>query len=109
MVCCQIFGNNTTMTVAGSQGISSSMSKAGAALCDAAIAPADGGRGAFLHGSLRGRNRADEARMRELMERSLMLVTALAPAIGYDRAAQIANPRTPTGRPYGRRRCGSAG
>src|SRR5258705_13378355 len=33
---------------------------------------------------------ADEARIRELMERSLMLVTALAPAIGYDRAAQIA-------------------
>src|SRR5262249_61867253 len=30
------------------------------------------------------------ARIRELTERSLMLVTALAPAIGYDRAAQIA-------------------
>ena len=34
--------------------------------------------------------RADEARIRELMERSLMLVTALAPKIGYDKAAQIA-------------------
>jgi fumarate hydratase class II len=34
--------------------------------------------------------RADEKRIRELMERSLMLVTALAPKIGYDRAAQIA-------------------
>jgi fumarate hydratase class II len=34
--------------------------------------------------------RADEARIRELMERSLMLVTALAPTIGYDKAAQIA-------------------
>jgi fumarate hydratase class II len=34
--------------------------------------------------------RANEGRIRELMEQSLMLVTALAPAIGYDRAAQIA-------------------
>jgi fumarate hydratase class II len=34
--------------------------------------------------------RADEQRIRELMGRSLMLVTALAPRIGYERAAQIA-------------------
>jgi len=34
--------------------------------------------------------RANEARIRELTERSLMLVTALAPKIGYDRAAKIA-------------------
>ena len=33
---------------------------------------------------------ADGARMRELLERSLMLVTALSPHIGYDRAAEIA-------------------
>jgi len=33
---------------------------------------------------------ADAARARELLERSLMLVTALAPHIGYDRAAAIA-------------------
>jgi fumarate hydratase class II len=33
---------------------------------------------------------ADTARMRELLERSLMLVTALSPHIGYDRAAEIA-------------------
>jgi fumarate hydratase class II len=32
----------------------------------------------------------NEARIRELLERSLMLVTALAPHIGYDRAAEIA-------------------
>ena len=31
-----------------------------------------------------------EQRIRELLERSLMLVTALAPKIGYDKAAQIA-------------------
>jgi fumarate hydratase class II len=34
--------------------------------------------------------RADRKRIRELMERSLMLVTALAPTIGYDKAATIA-------------------
>ena len=33
---------------------------------------------------------ANEARIRELTSRSLMLVTALAPKIGYDKAAQIA-------------------
>ena len=33
---------------------------------------------------------ADTARIAELLERSLMLVTALAPHIGYDRAADIA-------------------
>jgi fumarate hydratase, class II len=34
--------------------------------------------------------RADEKRIAELMQRSLMLVTALAPKIGYDNAAKIA-------------------
>jgi fumarate hydratase, class II len=33
---------------------------------------------------------ADRARIAELLDRSLMLVTALSPHIGYDRAAQIA-------------------
>jgi fumarate hydratase class II len=34
--------------------------------------------------------RADEKRIAELMQRSLMLVTALAPKIGYDNAAKVA-------------------
>jgi fumarate hydratase class II len=34
--------------------------------------------------------RANEARIAELLKNSLMLVTALAPKIGYDRAAAIA-------------------
>ena len=33
---------------------------------------------------------ADEKKINALMEKSLMLVTALSPAIGYDRAAKIA-------------------
>ncbi len=34
---------------------------------------------------------ADEARIRELLDNSLMLVTALAPKIGYDKSAEIAH------------------
>ncbi len=41
---------------------------------------------------------ADEARCRELVDRSLMLVTALNPHIGYDRAAQVAKEAYATGR-----------
>jgi fumarate hydratase class II len=33
---------------------------------------------------------ANEPRIAELMQRSLMLVTALAPKIGYDNAAKVA-------------------
>lgn len=41
---------------------------------------------------------ADAARCRELMERSLMLVTALNPHIGYDAAASVAKEAFATGR-----------
>jgi len=34
--------------------------------------------------------RADKIRIKELLDNSLMLVTALAPYIGYDNAAKIA-------------------
>jgi fumarate hydratase class II len=42
--------------------------------------------------------KADEARCRELLERSLMSVTALAPVIGYDAAAAIAKQAAATGK-----------
>jgi fumarate hydratase class II len=42
------------------------------------------------------------------MERSLMLVTALAPHIGYDRAAQIAKHAQHEGITLRRRRCSRA-
>ncbi|MES1208758.1 MAG: class II fumarate hydratase [Pseudomonadota bacterium] len=41
---------------------------------------------------------ADDARCRELVERSAALVTALAPRIGYDAAAAIAREATATGK-----------
>ena len=43
--------------------------------------------------------RADEGRIAELVERSLMLVTALAPTVGYDKAAAIAKAITDAGFP----------
>lgn len=41
---------------------------------------------------------ADEARCRELVDKSLMLVTALNPHIGYDQAASVAKEALSTGR-----------
>ncbi len=91
MVCCQVFGNQTTITVAASQGhfelnvykpvIALAMLQSIRLLADAANSFADHCVAGIA---------ANEARIRELMERSLMLVTALAPKIGYDRAAKIA-------------------
>jgi fumarate hydratase class II len=91
MVCCQVFGNHTAITVAGSQGhfelnvykpvLAYCMMHSIELLADVAHS--------FTEHCVEG-IRADEKRIRELMERSLMLVTALAPKIGYDNAAKVA-------------------
>ena len=91
MVCCQVFGNQTTITVGASQGhfelnvykpvLAHCMLQSIRLLGDAARS--------FTDNCVTG-IRADEKRIRELMERSLMLVTALTPKIGYDKAAKIA-------------------
>jgi fumarate hydratase, class II len=91
MVCCQVFGNHTTITIAASQGhlelnvykpvIAHALLQSIRLLADAAAS--------FSEHCVSG-IRANEPRIRELMKDSLMLVTALAPKIGYDRAAAIA-------------------
>jgi fumarate hydratase, class II len=91
MVCCQVFGNHTTITVAASQGhfelnvfkpvIANAALQSIRLLADAA--------NSFTDHCVSG-IRANEPRIRQLMENSLMLVTALTPRIGYDKAAQIA-------------------
>jgi fumarate hydratase class II len=91
MVCCQVFGNQTTVSVAASQGhlelnvfkpvLAYNMLQSIRLLADAARS--------FTDNCVVG-IRADEARIGELMRRSLMLVTALTPKIGYDKAAKIA-------------------
>jgi fumarate hydratase, class II len=91
MVCCQVFGNHTAITVAGSQGhfelnvykpvLAYNMLHSIRLMADAARS--------FTEHCVSG-IRADEKRIKELMQRSLMLVTALAPKIGYDNAAKVA-------------------
>ena len=91
MVCCQVFGNHTTITVAGSQGhFELNVYKPVLAYCmmQSIQLMADVAH-SFTEHCVEG-IRADEKRIRELMERSLMLVTALAPKIGYDNAAKVA-------------------
>jgi fumarate hydratase class II len=91
MVCCQVFGNHTTITVAGSQGhFELNVYKPVLAHCMMGSIQllADVARSFTVH-CVTG-IRADEKRIGELMRRSLMLVTALAPKIGYDSAAKVA-------------------
>jgi len=91
MVCCQVFGNHTAITVAGSQGhFELNVYKPVLAFCmmSSIQLMTDAAR-SFRENCIEG-IRADEKRIRELMERSLMLVTALAPKIGYDNAAKVA-------------------
>jgi fumarate hydratase class II len=91
MVCCQVFGNHTAITVAGSQGhFELNVYKPVLAYCmmHSIQLMADVVR-SFTEHCVEG-IRADEKRIKELMERSLMLVTALAPRIGYDNAAKVA-------------------
>ena len=91
MVCCQVFGNQTAVTIAGSQGhFELNVYKPVLAYCmmHSIQLLADVVR-SFTEHCVVG-IRADEKRIRELMERSLMLVTALAPKIGYDNAAKVA-------------------
>ena len=91
MVCCQVFGNQTTITVAGSQGhFELNVYKPVLAYCMMhSIRLVSDVVRSFTKHCIEG-IRADEKRIRELMERSLMLVTALAPKIGYDNAAKVA-------------------
>jgi fumarate hydratase class II len=91
MVCCQVFGNHTAITVAGSQGhFELNVYKPVLAYCmmHSIQLLADVARSFTEH--CVNDIRADEKRIHELMERSLMLVTALAPKIGYDNAAKVA-------------------
>ena len=91
MVATQVFGNHTTVTVASSQGhfelnvfkpvIAANVLQSIRLLAD--------GMNSFVDHCIDGIE-ANEARIHELMENSLMLVTALAPQIGYDAAAKIA-------------------
>jgi fumarate hydratase class II len=91
MVCAQVMGNHTAVTFAGSQGhfelnvykpvLAYNMLQSIKLLADACES--------FAEHCVVGLE-ANEGRIHELMERSLMLVTALAPTIGYDKATEVA-------------------
>jgi fumarate hydratase class II len=91
MVACQVFGNDTAIKVAGSQGnfelnvFKPVMIKN---LLHSAVLLADSSRN-FREFCIEGLA-PDRERIDELVNRSLMLVTALTPKIGYDKAAEIA-------------------
>jgi fumarate hydratase class II len=91
MLCCQVFGNDVAITVGGSQGnFELNVFKPMIAhnFLQSARLLADGMRSFDEHCATG--IEPNRKRIGELMEQSLMLVTALAPHIGYDRAAQIA-------------------
>jgi len=91
MVCCQVFGNHTAITIAGSQGhFELNVYKPLLTHCTMQSIQLLGDSARSFSEHCVAGIRADEKRIRELMERSLMLVTALAPKIGYDNAAKVA-------------------
>ena len=91
MVCAQVMGNHTTISFAGSQGhfelnvfkpvIALNILQSIRLLADASTSMSKN----MIEGL-----KANEKQITSLMERSLMLVTALAPLIGYDKATKIA-------------------
>ncbi len=91
MVCAQVMGNQTTVSMAGSQGhFELNVFKPVMAynLLQSVRLMTDACR-SFADNCISGIE-ADEERISDLMQRSLMLVTALAPKIGYDNATKVA-------------------
>jgi len=91
MVAAQVMGNHVAVTVGGLQGhleLNVFKPLIGANVVRSINLLAIGME-SFTERMLDGAE-ADEQRISELMNRSLMLVTALAPEIGYDNAANIA-------------------
>lgn len=91
MLACQVFGNDAAITFAASQGhLQLNVFKPVIIhnLLESARLLADGCRNFNSH-CVAGME-PDAAMMREHLERGLMLVTALNPHIGYDKAAEIA-------------------
>ncbi len=98
MVAAQVIGNHVAVTVGGLQGhleLNVFKPLIGAAVMRSIDLLAVGVE-SFASRCVAGIE-PDEARMAELVERSLMLVTALAPEIGYDKAAKIAKHAHATG------------
>jgi fumarate hydratase class II len=100
MVCAQVIGNDTTITVAGQSGnfqlivmlpvIAHNLLESIRLLTNAARALADSAIAGF---------RVNTARLAEALDRNPILVTALNPVIGYEKGAAIAKKAYADGRP----------
>jgi len=99
MVCAQVLGNDVTVAISGQQGhfeLNTMLPVMAANLLGSIALLANACR-AFAQKCVQGL-RADEARCEEMVERSLAMVTALAPVIGYDAAAALAKEAHAIGR-----------
>ena len=91
MLCAQVMGNDVAVSVGGASGnfeLNVFRPMIAHNVCQSIRLLADGMR-SFEEHCARG-IQPERGRIAELVDRSLMLVTALNPHIGYDRAAQIA-------------------
>ena len=91
MVCAQVMGNHTAISVAGSHGhleLNVFKPMIGAALLQSIRLLGDA-TASFAERCVEGLDANTDA-IQKHVEKSLMLVTALAPHIGYDKAAEIA-------------------
>ena len=92
MLCCQVFGNDVAITYAGASGnfeLNAYKPLIAHAFLQSVRLLADG-MASFEAHCVRGIT-AERGHVADLLERSLMLVTALTPHIGYDRSAAIAS------------------
>ncbi|HTJ46586.1 MAG TPA: class II fumarate hydratase [Kofleriaceae bacterium] len=91
MLCARVIGNDVAINVGGMQGhfeLNVFKPVIAYSQLQSARLIADGARSFRLH-CVEGMQ-PDEARIAKLLHESLMLVTALAPSIGYDTAAKVA-------------------
>ena len=102
MVAAQVIGNDAAITIAGTGGLGGNfelntmMPLIAYDLLQSIEILARVAR--LLDRRLRRRHRPPTERMRELVERSLAMVTALVPKIGYDAAAALAKEAMASGR-----------
>ena len=101
-VACRVIGNDAVVTAAGLGGIGSlfELNVAMPVMIDAFLESVKllaNATNVFVNKLLTGLA-VNEERARDLIEQSLMMVTALAPRIGYDQAAALANEAFETGK-----------
>jgi fumarate hydratase class II len=99
MVACQVVGNDAAIALGGLSGnfeLNTFLPLIARNLLESIVFLANAGRN-FDRNCVRGLE-ADEARCRETVERNTMLVTALTPRIGHEKAAQLALEAVRTGR-----------